>query len=801
MSALIGKTLNGRYRVEEYIGGGGMADVYKVWDVRRSCYLAVKVMRQSLSEFQEFGERFRREADVLARLQHPNIVRFYGIEEADDIGTSFIVMDYVDGPTLATKLKTSRHPLSTQEMVPLTDDIAAALDFAHEHGIIHRDIKPSNILISRDGRGLLSDFGIARLSDAMTMTYHGIGTPAYMSPEHCEGKELTATSDVYSLGVVLYEALTGRRPFIGDLRRGEVATSASIMREHVEMPPPPPSEINPAIRPAVEAVLFKCLAKSQQYRYQSGADLASDLHSAAGIKIIPALRVSSIPGGAEVALDGRTAGVTPLEIATITPGRHTLKIALKGYEPHTQTIQLPDQSVVDVRLQAVPPPQAPIPRVTPASPPAPPPTVAVPSPATRPVAPERAESGPPPPRARPPTRTGGGGDDRKPPWLLLGIGGAVAGVAMLAIIALVLMGGGGGGDDDESPTPSVTSGSSTATRSATPTKPPTRTPTPTPADATPPVETPLEFAGQVSQPDATRTHNFQGKAGDIVTIVMRQDGSASLNLFVTLLDPAGEELASEGCNSSASEARLLNVPLPADGRYTIQAEGCNGTTGKYVISLEKKPPVETTAYGGEVSGVIDLSDDYQDWFFEGRAGDVITARVLREGSASLTPYVYLYDSGNAELKTGGCGFDGESRIQNHRLQFDGTYRLRVTGCNDSIGSFRLSLSVEPSAGELPYGSSAMNGSIVINDDYEDWTFEGVAGDVVTIRAVIRTSNSLTPYISLRDRDGNELKTGGCGFDGESRIQNYPLPFTGPYRVRVTGCNDSSGDYSISNAKE
>src|SRR3990172_7094037 len=229
MSALIGKTLKGRYRVEEYVGGGGMADVYKVWDVRRSCYLAIKLMRQSLNEFEEFGERFKREADVLGRLQPPNIVRFYGIEQDDDIGPSFIVMDYVDGPTLATKLKTSRHPLSTQEMVPLIDDIAAALDFAHEHGIIHRDIKPSNILISRDGRGLLSDFGIARLTDAMTMSYHGIGTPAYMSPEHCGGKELTAASDIYSLGVVLYESLAGRRPFVGDLRRGEAPTSASIM--------------------------------------------------------------------------------------------------------------------------------------------------------------------------------------------------------------------------------------------------------------------------------------------------------------------------------------------------------------------------------------------------------------------------------------------------------------------------------------------------------------------------------------------------------------------------------------------
>src|SRR3972149_11765080 len=246
MPGLEGRVLCSRYRVDEYVGGGGMADVYKAWDLERSCHLAIKLVRQSLGEFEELGERFKREADVLARLQHPNIVRLYGFEQDEDEGQAFIVMDFVDGPTLASKLKITRGPLPIAEVVSITEDVAAALTYAHNQKIFHRDIKPSNIIIAHDGRAVLSAFGIARLSDALTMTYQGIGTPAYMSPEQCEGKDVGAPSDIYSLGVVLYECLTGRRPFLGDFGRGEAPTTANIIQEHVEMPPPAPAGGNPA---------------------------------------------------------------------------------------------------------------------------------------------------------------------------------------------------------------------------------------------------------------------------------------------------------------------------------------------------------------------------------------------------------------------------------------------------------------------------------------------------------------------------------------------------------------------------
>jgi len=623
MSALVGKTLNKRYHVEEYVGGGGMADVYKVWDTRRSCYLAVKLMRQSLSEFEEFGERFKREADVLARLQHPNIVRFYGIERDEDASTIFMVMDYVDGPTLATKLKTSRGPLSANEIVPLVDDIAAALTFAHEHGIIHRDIKPSNILISRDGRGLLSDFGIAHLSDAITMTYHGVGTPAYMSPEHCTNGELTPASDIYALGVVLYEALTGRRPFLGD-SRGEAPTTASIMREHIEMPPPAPSEINAGIRPELEAVLLKCLAKDPSYRYSSAADLAAELHRASGIRAVPALRVTSMPGGAEVTIDGRAAGVTPLELQTMRPGRHQIKISRRGYQDFTQTIQWPDQREIEARLETAPPPPPPPPqpsaRPTASAMPSPPAaatqavkrslpparpspslsserTVAVPSPAAGGI----------PPKA-PGTTTGGeGAGGWRRPWLFGLLGSLIVLVAVsMAVIALLMSGGSGkGGGDDSSGTPTSTA-KPTATRTPAPTLTPKPTPTLTQAPPSPPkqfkqVEYVTAEGADAETGTIIRTFPVDGLTagnGRLRVIVKDVDGQireTSVNAYEQVADVNGSPIRGDSAgslNKQADQSYARQLPV---GTYTLRF-GVDGYDGpwNYNYRVEEGQETEVT---------------------------------------------------------------------------------------------------------------------------------------------------------------------------------------------------------------
>ncbi len=785
MSALVGLTLNSRYRVEEYIGGGGMADVYKVWDEKRSCYMAIKVMRQSLSELEEFGERFKREADVLARLQHPNIVRFYGVEEYEGGGSIFIVMDYVDGPTLATKLKTSRHPPSTSEMVPLVDDIAAALTYAHEHGIVHRDIKPSNILISRDGRGLLSDFGIAHLSDAMTMTYHGLGTPAYMSPEHCEGKELIAASDVYSLGVVLYESLAGRRPFIGDLQSGESPTSANVMREQIEMAPPAPTEINPGIRREVEAVLLKCLAKDPQYRYQSAADLASELHRASGVKVVPALRVVSIPGGAEVKLDGRVVGVTPLEVARLGPGAHTVKVVLKGYQDYQQTIQSPDQSVVEARLEAVPH----TPLAVPGRDPEPQTTALVREPGKQSRGREAPSGGSPPPPVGSLTAIGAGGHSRR--LLLLGGGLAVALAAALGVALVLLMSGG----DPPGPSPSDTSTGSPAT--SRPSRTPTSTPRATPVPGlTPPAfpEPPFQTSGEITSAGVPDKVTFGGEKDMVVTIEMKQEGSAALNPYLRLLDPGGEVVNENGCNNG--DARLLNVPLPATGEYTIELSGCNDSVGGYTMLLQRKPQPATIKFGDSPASSIQIPDDYVDFLFVAEANDIVTIRVQQDGSAALNSEVALYDSGGAELKRSGCNSEGI--IRNEELKFAGTYRIRVTSCSGTTGGFKLTLGREPASKPIQYGGKG-DGQITVESNYDAWIFSGQQNDVVTILVQQRGSATLQPRIRLLDPGGAEADEGGCG--SVSTIENHVLRFTGSYRIIVTGCSESMGEYSISIDKE
>jgi serine/threonine-protein kinase len=264
-----GIVIDGRYRLEHRLGAGGMADVWRARDTELGRDVALKLLHENFARDTEFVERFRREASAAAGLQHPNVVSVYDRGSYED--SHYISMELVEGSSLRDLID---QKLEIDEAVEVTRQMLAAAEFAHEHGIVHRDLKPMNVLIDRDGRVRVADFGIARAGGSeITRTGSVMGTAQYLSPEQAQGMEVAATADIYAIGVILFEMLCGRVPFEGE-------SAVAIAMKQVGEEPPRPSTINPKVSPALDAVVLKALAKDPAARYGSAAEMAAALDAA-----------------------------------------------------------------------------------------------------------------------------------------------------------------------------------------------------------------------------------------------------------------------------------------------------------------------------------------------------------------------------------------------------------------------------------------------------------------------------------------------------------------------------------------
>jgi eukaryotic-like serine/threonine-protein kinase len=269
---MIGKRINDRYKLLKRVGDGGMAIVYQAHDLILDRIVAVKILRSEFSNDEQFIKRFHREAESATSLNHPNIVSIYDVGEEED--TYFIVMEYVEGKTLKDLIK-EQGRIPIEQSLSIMKQITSAITHAHDHHIIHRDIKPHNILLNRDGEAKVTDFGIAMAMTSATITHTNsvLGSVHYFSPEQARGGITNEKSDIYSLGIVLYEMVTGELPFSGE-------SPVTVALKHLQEEVKSPKAINPFIPQSIENIIYKALAKDPFHRYGSVDELEKDIDTA-----------------------------------------------------------------------------------------------------------------------------------------------------------------------------------------------------------------------------------------------------------------------------------------------------------------------------------------------------------------------------------------------------------------------------------------------------------------------------------------------------------------------------------------
>jgi predicted Ser/Thr protein kinase len=336
MPKVIGQTLLDQFRVEEFIASGGMGAVYRVWDLKRNVPLAMKVLHAELADDPAMFQRFQREANALRKLAHPNIVPFYGLFQTEDF--DFMLERFIDGPSLQAILKKRKGPLPVEEALVYLKALCAALGYAHASGVVHCDVKPGNVMVDHGGSVYLTDFGIVRHSESTTTTMGAAGTPAYMAPEQIRGEPVSPATDIYSLGVLLYEMLSGQRPFRGNeagTEQGGTTANERIRYGHLNLPPPDPRSINPAIPVELASVIFKALSKNPQDRFASTLDLFNAICLQAGQTAMGIADHVTLPPSyaREEAIE------VPLEVALnkqiVTPGDQPIGRDVSSYERRT----------------------------------------------------------------------------------------------------------------------------------------------------------------------------------------------------------------------------------------------------------------------------------------------------------------------------------------------------------------------------------------------------------------------------------------------------------------------------------
>jgi len=303
---VIGTLLNERFRLEEKIGSGGMSTVYRAFDPTLERWVAIKLMLRDTSEDPDQLERFRREARAVARLSHPHVVTV--IDFGEDDGTPYIVLEYVEGETLKERIKRLKR-LPVAEAVAYAIEIGRALTCAHSAGLVHRDVKPQNVLIDMEGRAKVTDFGIARTLEADNLTATGrvLGTTDYVSPEQALGREVGEQSDVYSLGVVLYEMLTGEVPFRGESQVG-------VAMQHVKEPLPDVQRLRPEVSASLASVVDDATTKELRNRYETADEMVEHLEEVLAIEVARTGEAGGEATNVLRALPGDTKGFLPIRL-------------------------------------------------------------------------------------------------------------------------------------------------------------------------------------------------------------------------------------------------------------------------------------------------------------------------------------------------------------------------------------------------------------------------------------------------------------------------------------------------------